>query len=88
MYWVIWSVFQNLRSFPVFPGATWSSCTACIAVFQLLAVWNGESLGDPQGDPMLILSLPIEAVWILPSRSIDLRWVERSQLVICKVIQY
>ena len=37
MYWVIWSVFQNLQSFPVFPGTTWSSCTACAARIVVLA---------------------------------------------------
>ena len=79
MYWVIWSVFQNLRSFPVFPGATWSSCTAWTvsrAVFQFLRFEYGDSVGDLKGDPILIPCLASEAEAGFVPRSQDLRWVE------------
>ena len=58
--------FQNLRSFPVFLCITWFSCTACTVVFQFLEVWVQWVSWWSIGDPMLIPSLPSEAVLVLP----------------------
>ena len=78
MYWVIWSVSQNLQSFPGFlsfsrynMGFPYCSVTVLYcAVSASKALGTVESVGDLYGDPMLIPSLPSEkAVFRSSNRS-------------------